>query len=168
MSEPREQVDLFGPPQPLPESPANAALPIAVFDPTVDVLSEIPLLEALPRRHGSRGTLTQRPLGMPIPTWHSYLKWRSSAKEAWPPTPAELLEFLETNLRSSRALRRNKLVVVSEAPEDQPVWVTIKPWKDLTAAEEADWKRRIRLGQTDGIYRVCLRGLQKLEKRRHG
>lgn len=166
MTDPRDQVDLFGPPQPLPENQADA--PVDVLDQAVDILSEIPLLEALPRRHGSRGTLTQRPLGMPIPTWHSYLKWRSSWRGPWPPTPSQLLEFLETNLRASRALRRNKLVVVSEAPEEQPVWVTVKPWKDLTAVEEADWKRRIRMGQTDGIYRVCLRGLQKLEKRRHG
>lgn len=165
MSEPRDQVDLFGPPQPLPEIQSGES--VGVLDKAVEVLSDIPLLEALPRRHGSRGTLTQRPLGMPIPTWHSYLKWRSTLK-GQQPTPAQLLEFLETNLRSSRALRRNKLVVVSEAPQEEPVWVTIKAWKDLTAAEEADWKRRIRMGQTDGIYKVSLRGLQKLEKRRHG
>lgn len=165
MSEPRDQVDLFGPPQPLPE--LQSGEPEGALHPAVDVLAEVPLLEALPRRHGSRGTLTQRPLGMPIPTWHSYLKWRATWK-GQQPTPAQLLEFLETNLRSSRALRRNKLVVVSEAPQEEPVWVTIKAWKDLTAAEEADWKRRIRMGQTDGIYKVSLRGLQKLEKRRHG
>lgn len=156
------QGHLFGPPQPLPEA-VPAALD-ASEDPR-PILDDVPLLSALPLRHGARGTLTSRPIGMPLRLWHYWLRYIERRPGASLDSTELLAGFLATNREQALTSRRHRLA--SATDEVQPTWVTLRPWKDLTAAEEKEWRRRIRMGQTDGTYRVGLRGLQKLERRRN-
>lgn len=125
------------------------------------LLSEVPLLEPLTERRG-RGRPSERPIGMSHSTWVYWGRWAKNHTDASQPVPEALAAFLTRNREATLGARRHRLAEATKDPV-RTHWRTIKAWKDLTAAEERDWKRRIANGTTDGVYRVGLRGLQKLE-----
>jgi hypothetical protein len=152
------QSDLFG-----RDKIHRTAVKLAKSVPSIratDLMTPVPLLDPLSQRQG-RGRPTQRPIGMSQSTWMYWLRWCArhqidhAAAEAMP-------EFLASHRAWKLNVARHRM---SDASHDQPqhVWRTIRLWKDITAAEEAEWRRRIRRGTTEGTYRIGLRGLQRLE-----
>lgn len=124
-------------------------------------MTPVPLLEPLSERHG-RGRPTKRPIGMSTSTWLYWERWRTRHQIA-DDAAAEAMPVFLANHRAWRLnVARHRL---SSATHDQPrhAWRTIRAWKDMTAAEEAEWRRRIHHKTTDGTYRLTLRGLQRLE-----
>lgn len=125
------------------------------------VQSEIPALEVVPEKRG-RGRPATRPVGFPASLWKQWC--RAVARRGAENTPEGLGRWMaQHNLyRTKLRLRHGwSLEKIQDEPTTRVAWKTVVPRKDLTAAIEAEWRRKIsRRREGDPVYRIHLLGIQ--------
>lgn len=125
-------------------------------------ITETPLLDVTPERRG-RGRPPTRPTGFPARLWKQWC--RAVSHRGAENTTEGLARWLAQHAEYQVKLRARHgwhLEAIQSAPPAATVkWKTVVPRRDLTAAVEAEWRRRIhRRNPGEPLYRIHLLGIQ--------